>query len=37
MTLVVELGRVNLTLARLADLKPGDVIELGRHSASPSS
>jgi type III secretion system YscQ/HrcQ family protein len=34
-TLTVELGRVNLTLSRLADLKPGDVIELGRHSREP--
>ncbi len=34
-TLVVELGRVNLTLSRLADLKPGDVVELGRHSREP--
>src|SRR6185437_14304174 len=34
-TLAVELGRVNLTLSRLADLKPGDVVELGRHSRSP--
>jgi flagellar motor switch protein FliN/FliY len=34
-TLAVELGRVNLTLNRLADLKPGDVIELGRHSREP--
>ncbi len=34
-TLVVELGRVNLALSRLADLKPGDVIELGRHSREP--
>jgi flagellar motor switch protein FliN/FliY len=34
-TLTVELGRVNLTLSRLADLKPGDVIELGRHSRAP--
>jgi flagellar motor switch/type III secretory pathway protein FliN len=34
-TLVVELGRVNLTVARLADLKPGDVVELGRHSREP--
>lgn len=34
-TLTVELGRVNLTLARLADLKAGDVIELGRHSREP--
>jgi type III secretion system YscQ/HrcQ family protein len=34
-TLVVELGRVSMSLARLADLKPGDVIELGRHSREP--
>ena len=34
-TLTVELGRVNLTLNRLADLKPGDVLELGRHSREP--
>src|SRR5262249_41251512 len=34
-TLVVELGRVNLTLGRLADLMPGDVVELGRHSREP--
>jgi flagellar motor switch protein FliN len=34
-TLVVELGRVNLPLSRLADLKPGDVVELGRHSREP--
>jgi type III secretion system YscQ/HrcQ family protein len=34
-TLVVEIGRVNLTLGRLADLKPGDVVELGRHSREP--
>jgi type III secretion system YscQ/HrcQ family protein len=34
-TLTVELGRVNLTLTRLADLQPGDVIELGRHSREP--
>ncbi len=34
-TLAVELGRVNLTLNRLADLKPGDVIELSRHSRAP--
>ena len=36
-TLIVELGRVNLTLSRLADLKPGDVIELSRHSRRRSS
>lgn len=34
-TLTVELGRVSLTLDRLADLRPGDVIELGRHSREP--
>ena len=34
-TLVVELGRVNLPLSRLASLAPGDVIELGRHSREP--
>jgi len=34
-TLVVELGRVSLPLSRLADLKAGDVIELGRHSREP--
>jgi type III secretion system YscQ/HrcQ family protein len=34
-TLTVELGRVNVTLNRLADLKPGDVLELGRHSREP--
>ncbi len=34
-TLTVELGRVNLTVSRLADLKPGDVIELSRHSRAP--
>jgi flagellar motor switch protein FliN len=34
-TLTVELGRVNLSISQLADLKPGDVVELGRHSRSP--
>jgi flagellar motor switch protein FliN len=34
-TLTVELGRVNLTLSRLADLRPGDVVELSRHSRAP--
>jgi flagellar motor switch protein FliN len=34
-TLSVELGRVSLTLAQLADLKPGDVVELSRHSRAP--
>ena len=34
-TLTVELGRVNLTINQLAELKPGDVVELGRHSRAP--
>jgi len=34
-TLTVELGRVNLALSRLADLRPGDMVELGRHSREP--
>ena len=34
-TLTVELGRVNLSLTQLADLKPGDVVELLRHSRAP--
>jgi flagellar motor switch protein FliN/FliY len=34
-TLSVELGRISLTVSRLADLKPGDVVELGRHSREP--
>jgi type III secretion system YscQ/HrcQ family protein len=34
-TLTVELGRVNLTLTQLADLKAGDVVELNRHSRAP--
>jgi flagellar motor switch protein FliN len=34
-TLTVELGRVNLTLAHLADLKAGDIVELSRHSRAP--
>ena len=34
-TLTVEIGRVSLTLDRLADLKAGDVIELARHSREP--
>ena len=36
-TLVVELGRVNLPLSRLADLKTGDVVELARHSQRRSN
>lgn len=34
-TLTAELGRVNLTITQLADLKPGDVVELNRHSRAP--
>ncbi len=34
-TLVVELGRVNLTLEQLADLKAGDVVELNRQTRAP--
>jgi len=34
-TLTVELGRVNLPLGRLAALRPGDVLELGRHPREP--
>jgi type III secretion system YscQ/HrcQ family protein len=34
-TLTVELGRINLPLTRLADLKPGDVVELARHAREP--
>lgn len=34
-TLVVELGRLNMPLRRLADLKAGDVVELGRHAREP--
>jgi flagellar motor switch protein FliN len=34
-TLVVELGRLNLTLTRIGELKPGDVVELGRHAREP--
>lgn len=34
-TLAVELGRVTIPLHRLADLKPGDVLELGRHAREP--
>ncbi len=34
-TLTVELGRVNLTVSQLADLKPGDVVELARNSRAP--
>jgi type III secretion system YscQ/HrcQ family protein len=34
-TLVVELGRVSLPLTALADLKPGEVLGLSRHSREP--
>ena len=34
-TLTIELGRVSVPLSRLADLKPGDVLELGRHAREP--
>ena len=36
-TLTVELGRVNLTVTQLAELKPGDVVELGGHLRTRSS
>ena len=34
-TLTVELGRINLPVSRLADLKPGDVLPLNRHGREP--
>jgi type III secretion system YscQ/HrcQ family protein len=34
-TLTVELGRIGLTVEQLADLKPGDVLNLSRHSREP--
>jgi len=34
-TLIVELGRVNLPLRRLAELQPGEVVELARHAREP--
>ena len=34
-TLTVELGRLTVPLSRLADLKPGEVLELNRHSREP--
>lgn len=34
-TLVVELGRLSLSLARVADLKPGDVLDLSRTGTDP--
>ena len=34
-TLTVEIGKIGLPLSRVADLKPGDVLELGRHAREP--
>lgn len=34
-TLAVELGRVNLTVGRLAELRPGEIIELARQARAP--
>jgi type III secretion system YscQ/HrcQ family protein len=34
-TLTVELGRISVPLGRLAGLKPGEVLELNRHSREP--
>lgn len=34
-TLTVELGRVQLSVARIATLGPGDIIELNRHAREP--
>ncbi|MFM7130033.1 MAG: FliM/FliN family flagellar motor switch protein, partial [bacterium] len=34
-TLTVELGRLSLSLAKLADLKPGDVLNLSRNKREP--
>ena len=34
-TLTVELGRLTVPLSRLADLKPGEVLEVNRHSREP--
>lgn len=34
-TLTVELGRVSFPLRRLAELRPGDVVELNRHAREP--
>lgn len=34
-TLVVELGRLTLPLSRLADLRPGQVLDLSRNSREP--
>jgi type III secretion system YscQ/HrcQ family protein len=34
-TLTIELGRLNLSVAKLADLKPGDVLNLNRSVSEP--
>lgn len=34
-TLTVELGRLSLGVSKLADLKPGDTLPLGRHAREP--
>jgi flagellar motor switch/type III secretory pathway protein FliN len=34
-SLAVELGRLNLSLAQVADLRPGDVLDLGRSADDP--
>ena len=34
-TLTVELGRLSLTLSKLADLKPGDILGLMRNASEP--
>ncbi len=34
-TLTVELGRISLPVQRVAELKPGDVLELARHAREP--
>ncbi|AMV39034.1 FliM/FliN family flagellar motor switch protein [Planctomyces sp. SH-PL62] len=34
-TLTVEIGRLSLPVSRLADLKPGDLLELNRHTREP--
>ncbi len=34
-TLTVEIGKIGLPLSRVADLKQGDVLELGRHAREP--
>lgn len=34
-TLVVELGRINLPVSQVADLQPGATLELGRHAREP--